>query len=86
MQNWPKGSGKWSPIKTLVVSSDRDRTYDAGTLVVSTPLDMISYLEDTRVPIATVILAGSYARDREMAKSLRELYPSVQIAFSMVGG
>lgn len=85
MPNWPKGTGEWSPIKTLVVSPDSERSEEHGTLVVPTPLDMISYLEDTRVPIATVILAGRYARDREMAASLRELYPNVDVALRVQG-
>jgi hypothetical protein len=85
MQNWPKGTGEWRPIETLVIT-DSEGTHEQGTLVVPTPLDMIGCLEDKRIPIATVILAGRYARDREMASSLQELYPDVSVALRMAGG
>ena len=65
--------------QTLIMSPTTapaaDDTQDA--YVVSTPLDAIIRLE--RRHIRTVVLAGAYARNGELAASLHELYPSIRI-------
>lgn len=47
--------------------------------VVSTPLDMISQLERAVDPISTVVLAGEFAANRELAAFLVEFYPMIGI-------
>jgi hypothetical protein len=79
MPTWPRGTGELKPIKTLVVSAEGGASDDRSELVVPTPLDMIATLEDTQQPIATVILVGRYAADLELAASLRELYPFLNV-------
>jgi hypothetical protein len=46
-------------------------------MVVATPLQAIQRLERHR--ISTVILSGSFARNRELASFLRDAYPSVRV-------
>jgi hypothetical protein len=62
---------------TLIVSSDRYPTADDDMFVVKTPLEAIARLERRRV--RTVVLAGTFARNRELAAFLRAFYPAVRI-------
>jgi hypothetical protein len=43
-----------------------------------TPLDAITWLEQ-RSPIATVVLAGTYARNDHIAIFLAEFYPAIRL-------
>jgi hypothetical protein len=61
----------------IVVSSDRSSSRE-DAINVSTPLDAIVRLEH-RKRVRTVVLAGTFARDRELAAFLGELYPSIRI-------
>jgi len=77
--SWPDCSGRWSP-RTVVVSGDprhRERRPDA--VVVRTNLDLISQLEDPRNFIVAVVLAGRFAKDRELATFLIESYPGLKV-------
>ena len=48
------------------------------SIVVSTPLDVITWLE--AVPIASVVLAGEFATDEALAAFLAESYPAIPVA------
>jgi hypothetical protein len=48
-------------------------------IVVGTPLDAITRLE-RRSAISTIILAGTFARNDELAAFLAEFYPAVHLA------
>jgi len=64
---------------TLILSSNAPRLVKhANMIVVTTPLDAINWLEDRR-SISTVILAGAYARNDELASFLTEAYPTVHL-------
>lgn len=63
---------------TMIVDSATPATPRDDAYVVTTPLDAIMRLEKGR-QIRTVILAGRYARSRELAAVLGELYPSVRV-------
>ncbi len=60
----------------MIVSARRERRAERED-VVSTLLEAIMKLE--REPIRTVVLTGSFATDPELASSLVELYPSLDI-------
>jgi hypothetical protein len=72
---WPCGTGQWERTRTLVMGRDH-QIEDEDTLVVGTPLDLITRLEDRDRPIGTVVLAGPFAA---LAAVLRELYPGVGV-------
>jgi hypothetical protein len=63
--------------QTMIVTRT-SHTPRAEAIVVSTLLDAIVRLE-ARQRIGTVVLAGAYAADAELATCLGELYPSVHI-------
>jgi len=48
------------------------------SIVVSTPLDVITWLE--AAPIASVVLAGEFASDAVLAAFLAESYPTIPVA------
>ena len=60
----------------MIVASDIAPTVTDHALVVGTPLDAIIRLESQQ-RITTVVLAGAYARDLELARFLGESYPSI---------
>jgi hypothetical protein len=68
-------------MATMIVSSSGNRptNYDTHEDVfeVATPLDAIVRLETQR--IRTVVLAGSYATNRELAAFVGEFYPTIRI-------
>ncbi|HET9990763.1 MAG TPA: hypothetical protein VFQ65_19670 [Kofleriaceae bacterium] len=47
------------------------------SIVVSTPLDVITWLE--AAPIASVVLAGEFASDTVLAAFLAESYPTIPV-------
>ena len=49
------------------------------SVVVRTNLDLISQLEDPRNFVVMVVLAGAFAKDRELASFLLESYPGIQV-------
>ncbi|HTL36586.1 MAG TPA: hypothetical protein VL326_25810 [Kofleriaceae bacterium] len=63
--------------QSLVVTT-RD-THVRTDRVVRTMLDMVDALERRSDAIATVILGGDFARDREVETFLRETYPSLEV-------
>ena len=69
-------------LRTLVVSNDaqyrRALARRSDRAVVATPLDMITQLEDHH-EIATVVLAGNFAKSAELATFLLDFYPSVRV-------
>jgi hypothetical protein len=48
-------------------------------VVVRTNLDLISQLEDPQSFVVTVVLAGKFAGDRELASFLTESYPGLRV-------
>ena len=66
---------------TLVVSNERRSNTGPGTntFVVATPLDMIMRLEAAPDLISTIVLAGVFAANRELALFLREFSPRVHV-------
>ena len=48
------------------------------SIVVSTPLDVIKWLE--AAPIASVVLEGEFATDPVLAAFLAESYPTIPVA------
>ena len=49
------------------------------SVVVRTNLDLISQLEDPRNFVVMVVLAGSFAKDRDLASFLLEAYPGIKV-------
>ena len=52
-------------------------TATRSSIVVSTPLDVIAWLE--AAPIASVVLAGEFATDKAFAAFLAESYPTIPV-------
>ncbi len=68
-------------MQTMIVSSSHEPANHSATedaIVVATPLDAIVRLENPE-SIHTVVLAGSYASNRELAEFLGQFYPSVRV-------
>ncbi len=70
--------------QTMILASGNQPTIGRRgdeTICVATPLDAIMRLErvDGRRRIGTVVLAGGYASDGELARVLGVLYPAVRI-------
>jgi len=68
--------------QTLIVSVERESSSNSGTedpVVVRTPLDAIMRLERRPQRIRTVVLAGAYATNDELAKFINEAYPWVGV-------
>ena len=82
---WPSGTGKWGRARTVIVSNDKDhrallrQQLRADTVVVATPLELISQLEDQLNLITTIVLAGAFARNPELTAFLCEAYPTLQV-------
>lgn len=53
-------------------------TATPASIVVSTPLDVIAWLEGAS--IASVVLAGEFASDAVLAAFLAEAYPAIPVA------
>jgi hypothetical protein len=79
-RRWPDSSGRWRP-RTVIVSGDplRHDPEDPDSVVVQTNLDLISQLEDPRNFVVAVVLAGKFAKDRELASFLIESYPGLKV-------
>lgn len=71
--------------RVLVVSPLRPLREKAGTVFVGNPLDMIEVLESSRDEIATVVLTGRYAANRELAAYLAQAYPALSIVSGRAG-
>lgn len=69
-------------LRTLVVSNDENHRRAVferrDRAVVATPLDMIARLEE-HGEISTVVLAGGFAANRELASFLLDFYPAVRV-------
>jgi len=79
-RTWPDSSGRWRP-RTVVVSGDplHHQQPHPDAVVVQTNLDLISQLEDPSNLVVAVVLAGQFARDRELASFLVESYPYLKV-------
>jgi hypothetical protein len=79
-RSWPDSSGRWKPL-TVVVSGDPRHRHPkrSDAVVVQTNLDLISQLEDPRNFVVAVVLAGQFAKDRELASFLIESYPNLTV-------
>ena len=71
--------------ETMIVTSNNQPVIDGArylarekAIVVSTPLDAIVRLEN-RPTIGTVVLAGSFSKNHELASFLGAFYPSVRV-------
>lgn len=71
--------------RVLVVSPSRPAKTRPDTIFVDTPLEVISLLEHDRELISTVILAGRFAKNRELAKFLTESYPALSVIAGRAG-
>jgi hypothetical protein len=71
--------------RVLVVSPLRPSHEKKDTLFVGNPLDMIEVLESSRETISTVVLAGRYAANRELAAYLSTTYPALSIVAGRAG-
>ena len=82
---WPDGTGKWGRVRTVIVSSDKEhrallrQQLREDTIVVATPLELISSLEEDGNLVTTIVLAGAFARNRELTSFLYEAYPSLRV-------
>lgn len=77
---WPESSGVFNAPRTFVMTTNHEgRHYGADTVLVMTPLDLITHLEDPCVGVATVVLTGRFATDPDLGAFLRENYPRVEI-------
>ena len=88
-RGWPRGTGQWSRTRIVIVSNDnarRDhlirRWSEAHDVVAATtPLEVITRLEQEGTMVSTVVLAGTSgsATDRELAGFLDATYPWVRV-------
>ena len=65
--------------RTLVVSPRKRNLTPKRYLVVRSPLEMITRLQEDRSRIETVILSGPFAENPELASFLTECYPALRI-------
>jgi len=68
-------------LETMIVTSNNQPVIGGvrgEAIVVSTPLDAIVRLENSP-RIATVVLAGSFGKNHELASFLGAFYPSVRV-------
>ena len=75
--------GRANRRQTIVVSRCQRtvprRRSTQDMLVVTTPLEVINHLEQERERVGTVVLAGSFATNRELVNFLTEAYPALRI-------
>lgn len=80
---WPGGSGSWDQPKIVIITDDvrvlSERRSGELIAVVSTPLDLITRLEAAVDSNTIVVLDGIYARNRDLARVLVDLYPDVRV-------
>ena len=77
---WPESSGVFNAPRTFVMTTTREgRHVGADTVLVMTPLDLISHLEDPSGGVVTVVLTGHFANDPDLGAFLKENYPRVEI-------
>jgi hypothetical protein len=80
---WQTGASRWSRIRVLVISDDagqrRRLAERRNILVVSTPLELLFALENNDQLISTVMLAGRFVNDGDLATFLGETYPQLGI-------
>jgi hypothetical protein len=74
-RQWAQGTGQWQRYRTLIMSHDDLQVAD-DELVVATPLELITRLENEHESIGTVVLGRKFA---ELAATLRELYPKIPV-------
>lgn len=82
---WPRGTGQWSRTRVVVVSTNRELirmwSEQHDVVAATTPLELITQLEQSREGISTVVvsdLVGS-AAERELAEFLDAYYPWLRV-------
>ena len=70
--------GRW---QTLVVTTRETESSWRDAPIVRTLLDMITWLERASGAIATLVLGGEFARDRDIETFVRESYPSIALVY-----
>ena len=81
---WPMGTGQFERMKTVVIAGNAlyrmmlEACAQPDTLVVATPLDLITRLE-ADAAIATVVVAPDHPGNAELARFLRESYPLIEV-------
>ena len=77
---WPESSGVFNAPRTFVMTTTREgRHHGADTVFVTTPLDLISHLEDPRLGVVTVVLTERFATDPDLGAFIKENYPRVEL-------
>jgi hypothetical protein len=70
---------------TIILADDLTAAIRADVghaVVVRTPLNMITYLENPTALVDAVVLAGRF-RDPQLAAALRELYPHLHVELAV---
>jgi hypothetical protein len=74
---------RWRAIRTLVITDDRGQQLRLrerdDTIVVGTPLELIVALEAAHRLVSTVVLAGRFVLDHDLAGFLRDFYPELGV-------
>jgi hypothetical protein len=71
---------------TIVLSDDLGAAISADVghaVVIRTPLNLITHLENPSAIVDAVVLAGRY-RDRQLAMLLQEMYPRVRVLLAPI--
>ena len=80
---WQTGRSRWAKIRTLIITDDagqRRRLAERhDTVVVATPLELVFALEDTDRLISTIVLAGRFVDDGDLATFLGDTYPQIGV-------
>ena len=66
---WPESSGVFNAPRTYVMTTTREGAalrVGADTVVVMTPLDLITHLEDPSAGVVTVVLTGHFANNPDV--------------------
>ena len=78
---WQTGASRWSRIRTVIITDDagqRGRLAERrDTIVVLTPLELVFALEEGATLVSTVILAGRFVFDHDLAAFLNDHYPQL---------
>lgn len=74
---------RWQRIRTLIITDDRSQQVRLrerhDTIVVGTPLELIVALEQAHRLVSTVVLAGRFVLDQDLAGFLRDFYPELGV-------
>lgn len=80
---WQSGTTRVARIRRLALTDDEGQRVQLegrrDTVVVESPRDLMCLLEGDRKLISTVILAGQFAYDAELAALVHHAYPDLGI-------